>query len=293
MRTGYAISLIFSWSLTASASSHFTLKDNFVGWDFFDSWKWETMDDPTHGRVNYVDLPTAQHANLTYVTDSTFVMRADHTTKVAPQARGRDSIRISSIASYNDAVIVLDMAHMPEGARCDQIVVTQGDTPTSNECDASANSNTGCGVSLSNGASFGGPLNDRGGGVFVTRKTRAHGVQTWFWGQDDPSMPPEIRAGASSIEPGSGWGQPSASFPMDDCEYDSHFNAHQMVFDLTFCGDWAGSAFATSGCGPGTCEDLVNDHPEEFKGAYWTINAVRVYTPDPASNTLLGFLALT
>lgn len=42
-------------------------------------------------------------------------MRADYTNKVLPTARGRDSIRIQSYASYADSVIVLDLNHMPEG----------------------------------------------------------------------------------------------------------------------------------------------------------------------------------
>lgn len=49
------------------------------------------------------------------VSDNVFVMRADSTTKVQSGARGRDSIRISSQKTYTDAVIVLDVAHMPEG----------------------------------------------------------------------------------------------------------------------------------------------------------------------------------
>ena len=42
-------------------------------------------------------------------------MRADDTKDVPPSARGRDSIRITSRGAYTDSVIVLDLAHMPEG----------------------------------------------------------------------------------------------------------------------------------------------------------------------------------
>jgi hypothetical protein len=44
-------------------------------------------------------------------------MRADYTNKVLLTARGRDSIRIQSYAAYGDSVVVLDLTHMPEGAR--------------------------------------------------------------------------------------------------------------------------------------------------------------------------------
>ena len=42
-------------------------------------------------------------------------MRADSTKVVSPSDRGRDSIRITSQKAYDDSVIVLDIAHMPEG----------------------------------------------------------------------------------------------------------------------------------------------------------------------------------
>lgn len=42
-------------------------------------------------------------------------MRADDTTKVWKRARGRDSVRISSKQTYDDALFVLDLEHMPEG----------------------------------------------------------------------------------------------------------------------------------------------------------------------------------
>ena len=45
----------------------------------------------------------------------TFVMRADDWSIVGPSARGRDSIRISSQSAYDEAIFVLDLAHMPAG----------------------------------------------------------------------------------------------------------------------------------------------------------------------------------
>lgn len=42
-------------------------------------------------------------------------MRADDLTVVRASARGRDSIRITSQATYEDSIIVLDLQHMPEG----------------------------------------------------------------------------------------------------------------------------------------------------------------------------------
>ena len=42
-------------------------------------------------------------------------MRADSWSNVSADARGRDSIRITSEATYNEALIVLDLVHMPHG----------------------------------------------------------------------------------------------------------------------------------------------------------------------------------
>ena len=47
------------------ASANFLLADSYVGRDFL-QWNWETGDDPTHGRVNYVDQATALQLNLSY-----------------------------------------------------------------------------------------------------------------------------------------------------------------------------------------------------------------------------------
>jgi hypothetical protein len=72
------------------------------------------------------------------------------------------------------------------------------------------------------------------------------------------------------------------------------------VFPPSPQGDWAGNAWLTSGCGPGTCVDckeslaysaqlpnsltpvslVVDNNPIAFGEAYWEINSLRVYTPD-------------
>ena len=42
-------------------------------------------------------------------------MRADDRSVVDPSARGRDSVRISSQDTFDEAIIVLDLEHMPAG----------------------------------------------------------------------------------------------------------------------------------------------------------------------------------
>lgn len=47
-------------------TKRFDLTDTYIGRDFLDRWTWETIDDPTHGRVDYVDQETALELNLTF-----------------------------------------------------------------------------------------------------------------------------------------------------------------------------------------------------------------------------------
>jgi hypothetical protein len=66
-------------------------------------------------------------------------------------------------------------------------------------------------------------------------KSASSGIKVWFWSRDDPGVPLAIRNGWDRIMPSEIWGWPEAGFPLDSCDYVSHFDAHQIVFDLTFC----------------------------------------------------------
>ncbi|KAH9025989.1 hypothetical protein EDB85DRAFT_2149444 [Lactarius pseudohatsudake] len=128
MRTGYAILATLSLSLAPCARAFFYLQDEWIGEGFFQGWDWVTKDDPTHGRVNYVSQAEAQNKSLTYADGGKFFMRADNRTLVAPSARGRDSIRISSQNTYNEAIFVLDLQHMPAGCGTWPAFRTRADT---------------------------------------------------------------------------------------------------------------------------------------------------------------------
>jgi len=57
-----------------------------------------------------------------------------------------------------------------------------------------------------------------------------------------------------------------------------------IIFDITFCGDWAGNSYATSGC-PGTCEERLQN-PKNFENATWIINDLKVYRKQPMYGTV-------
>jgi hypothetical protein len=110
----------------------------------------------------------------------------------------------------------------------------QSGTTVSTDCDTSVNYNEGCGTAFDS-PSYGTSLNAKAGGWYVMRKSREQGVSVWFWARDDPSVPYDVRDSTGEVWPRAEWGLPDADFPTNDCEYDQHFDAHQLVFDLTFC----------------------------------------------------------
>jgi hypothetical protein len=72
MYIGYSTLALASALVTMIVNAHSTpslsyrLQDSIIGYDFLDAFMWETKDDPTHGRVNYVDKATALKDNLTF-----------------------------------------------------------------------------------------------------------------------------------------------------------------------------------------------------------------------------------
>ncbi|KAJ6609856.1 concanavalin A-like lectin/glucanase domain-containing protein [Mycena sp. CBHHK59/15] len=322
----YSVTLL-ALSARVVAYESYSIADTFIGSNFFDSWNWETFHDPTHGRVNYTDKATAQATNLSVASETTFVMRADSWSHVPPASTGRNSVRITSNSKYSEAVMVLDLMHMPTGCatwpawwtvsktgpwphggeidiiegvnlnpsnlaslhttpNCNMAQTrTQSGEPVSTICDASVNYNQGCGVTFTKPNSYGQAFNSNGGGWYAMQRSASCGINVWFWPRSDPTLVPiEVTQGLGTMNP-SQWGEPDASFLTDECDYASHFDAHQIVFDLTFCGDWAGSPSAKSACQWDTCQNFVDNEPAQFIEAYWEISALRVYTLNPVSNT--------
>ena len=105
------------------------------------------------------------------------------------------------------------------------------------------------------------------------QKSASAGINVWFWSRGDASVPAAVRGGGDWVAPDATWGSPGAAFGNVTCDYESHFNAHSIIFDLTLCvsilpayygglvperffqGDFAGSVFPTSGCGAIACTD--------------------------------------
>jgi hypothetical protein len=125
------------------------------------------------------------------------------------------------------------------------------------KCASSNGDNSGCGFIDSDTRSFGETFNRNAGGVFA-HKWDSTGIALWFFARNE--IPADIASG--NPDP-STWPTPMALWSADECDIASHFYDHQLVLDITMCGDYAGSTYPTSGC-PGTCEQAVAD-PTNFK----------------------------
>ncbi|KAJ2929630.1 hypothetical protein H1R20_g7464, partial [Candolleomyces eurysporus] len=292
------------------------LRDNVVGGAFFDAFEWQAIEDPTHGRVQYVDQQTARKLNLTYASRNSFVLRADDRTVLNPLGPGRASVRIRTKKTYTTHVAVFDLRHIPQGCGTwpaiwetdevnwpnagevdivegvnDQVpnastlhtgpgctMPDSGRTQTGTngqlDCDAAVNGNTGCGVTYPTLESYG-PLFNRNGGGWYAVERNDESIRVWFWPRNSGSVPPDVRYGGAVVVTDS-WGVPAAHFPNTQCDLRRHFGDHNIIINLTLCGDWAGSVYGQSGC-PSTCVDFVNNNPAAFREAYFDFAALRVY----------------
>ncbi|CAE7094276.1 unnamed protein product [Rhizoctonia solani] len=312
----FALSLVTLAAASLARAATYGVSDTFIGTSFLSGFRHEAISDPTHGRVNYVDQSTAQRLNLTYANGNTFIVRADFTTTLSASGPGRNSVRVISNKQWDNHVEILDVRHMPQGcgtwpaywttsstvtwpndgeidiiegvndqgpnaatlhttSGCTQpFTRDQTGTTTSTDCNWQVNSNTGCGVRNPLANSYGPSFNSNGGGWYAMERTSTY-IKVWFWPRNSATVPTQVRNGASSIDT-STWGTPFAAFVNNSCDLNAKFGPNNIIINLTFCGDWAGSVYGSSGC-PGTCNDYVNNNPAAFKNAYWDIAALRVY----------------
>jgi len=148
-------------------------------------------------------------------------------------------------------------------------LVLSGSGQPNLDCDGSLPGNAGCGITEWSRASYGPTFDAQGGGVFAM-KWDDTGISVWSFYR--AAVPQDIQIGQPAP---STWNEPVAMLAPDSCDPITNFVNHSIIFDITFCGDWAGNSYATSGC-PGTCPDRLMD-PTNFVNASWSINWMKVY----------------
>ncbi|KAH6637871.1 concanavalin A-like lectin/glucanase domain-containing protein [Boeremia exigua] len=316
--------LLAAASLFDLSVAGYALEDDYMT-DFYGAFDFFTAPDPTNGFVKYVDEATARQTNLINASTTVPVEWGVDSTNETPE--GRPSLRLVSKKKYNAGLVVMDVAHMPTGCGTwpafwmvgpdwptgGEIDILEGvneqtnngmtlhtapnckigpDTSifagevTTPNCDVNAkgqDKNVGCSIEHPSKDSFGTGLNAIGGGVYATQWT-AEAISVWYFPRG--AIPEDVLGDAPSP---AGWGIPAAKF-TGGCDIENMFKEQQIVFNTAFCGDWAGAVWETGSCAKkaATCDEYVQNNPEAFKDAYWTVNALKVYqdngndTPAPS-----------
>ncbi|KAH0253932.1 endo-1,3(4)-beta-glucanase, partial [Aureobasidium melanogenum] len=311
------IPFLFSlFSFVNLSIAGYVLQDDYNSAAFFDMFDFFTYSDPTHGFVQYIDQGTAWNTGLISNSNDKVYIGVDHTNV---QPNGRPSIRLTSKNAYNSGtLVILDLEHMPgnacgawpafwmvgpnwpNGGEIDIIegVNTQNHNAMtlhtadgcsiydngnftgslwSDDCYVNApgqTDNEGCQITTSNYNTYGDGFNNVGGGVYAMEWTD-EAISIWFFQRG--SIPANVQSGNPS--PDSTWGKPLSQF-TGCCDIPEFFSDQQIVFDVTFCGDWAGSVWSSdSTCSAlsGSCTDYVANNPQAFGNAYWSINSLQVF----------------
>lgn len=292
----------------------YQLVDNWRGENFFSGFDFFTGRDPTKGFVTYVDEGHAKNDGLVGITPGGGVyMGVDYTNTLDPNGAGRKSIRIETKKAYDEGLFIVDLKHMPGNAcgvwpafwtvgpswpgdgeidiieAVNLITSSQITLHTGGSCLVSGSPMMGslvtteCGevagtqgcVVNAGGGTFGSPFNVGGGGVYAMEWTADHIA---IWSFDRGAIPASIVNDQPDV---STFGTPRAYF-KGDCNFADHFRAQRLVFDTTFCGDWAGGVYGESGCpmtgdSKQSCHNYVAANPSAYKESYWEVDYVKIY----------------
>ena len=132
---------------------------------------------------------------------------------------------------------------------------------------------TGCSVTSNDATSYGTPFDANGGGVYAMLWTSSS-IKIWYFASDN--IPSDITSGATPNP--TAWPTPTANWA--GCNFDEFFIDLQIVFDITFCGSWAGAAWAQSTCSSmnPSCSSYVAEEPQSFGDIFWLVNSIKVYS---------------
>lgn len=136
--------------------------------------------------------------------------------------------------------------------------------------------------------SYGEAFNKVGGGIYATEWTSTS-ISVWFIPRNSPIYNEYFAGNATSSPDPSKWGTPLAHFSGSGCDYVERFKNLKMIWNVSFCGEWAGedkewSRSCAAKTGAATCHEYVRDNPEKFEEAYWEVAGVKWYQRNQASS---------
>jgi hypothetical protein len=314
-RIATALGLLSTAALT---SATYTQTDIYDESNFFQKFDFYSGADPTNGFVQYASRQQANNEALAGFSNGGVYLGVDHTntvssgrpsTRVTSTATYTKGLFIADIAHMPAGTGEHGSCGLwpafwmfgPNWPSSGEIDILEGvNNQASNEmtlhtaagCAMSnpispanmlstdCQGNDGCGQENNSTATYGSAFNAAGGGVYAVEWT-SDAISIWFFSRSDPLV--TTLTNDSNPDPAT-FGTPLAQFvsAQEDggCDIDQHFANHQLVFNIDFCGDWAGSVFDTDDTCKSTnlsCDDYVGQNPQAFVEAYWLINSVKVF----------------
>ncbi|KAM3075128.1 hypothetical protein ACMFMG_007415 [Clarireedia jacksonii] len=194
---------------------------------------------------------------------------------------------IDILENINEKTVSMQTLHTEDGCYIsgNQYSTELTDNITSYNCDDKATSSifgaqdatSACSGTNTDPNSYGTTFNAAGGGVYAMQWT-SDVIRMWNFAPG--SIPADITAGTPDP---STWKTPSFTTAGGVCNIDELFANHQIIFDTTFCGGYAGKTgfWQETTCYDATkyptCDSYVAANPAAYKDAYWLINSVKVY----------------
>lgn len=304
-------------------SEEYTADNFFEKFDFFestytsgDSW------DDTHGYVRYRTQADAESLGLISTSNGQIYLGPDTNSTYDPDGKGRDSIRMTSKATYNQGLMIAKFSHLPVQA-CGAWPafwsfadpwLTTGEIDYyegwdlvgynriamhTNETLAGSCTLTSTGIegkvmtedcNQVDGGAGCGVKDDSGVWGSVTGATFAmewtdSAIKIWNWLPS--AVPADVAAG--SPDPSSGdWGSPTLLVEQTNCDLNASFANQQLVFDIDFCGDTAGSPTfwnATCSAFGDSCAAYVAENPAAFSELYFMVEGIQFYEMGVAAAT--------
>ncbi|CAN8104899.1 unnamed protein product [Discula destructiva] len=318
-------------------SEEYTADNFFDKFDFFtstytsgDSW------DDTHGYVQYRGQADAESLGLISTSTGQIYIGPDMNSTYDPDGTGRESVRMTSKSVYNQGLMIAKFSHMPVqacgawpafwsfgspwltlgeidffegwnemgfnrmamhtnktlGGECSLTTSGIAGTIMTDDCN-NGEDMTGCGVQDASGV-----WGSTTGATFAMEWT-AEAIKIWSWVPS--AVPADITDGAPDPT-SSAWGIPTLFVEQTSCDLSKSFGNQQLVFNIDFCGDTAGSpTFWNETCSAktgDTCASYVANNPAAFAETYFMVEGIQYYelqettlsvsAPDVLSGLLAG-----